>query len=193
MIEKANGNDRFSWWLPLVAAIGGFVLFVPIMIYGIDIVEMFYIFAVVPIVSLILLIFAIVSASRKKLLRSLSILSMLCIYCAVSWLLFKNSHELHTRSRWDLKSREYKAEVLEQQNPSNGEFKHIEWDGWGWGGNDTVEYLVFDPNNSLAIAAANHISGKFSGIPCEVPLVRRLESHWYTVLFYTDETWDNCT
>jgi hypothetical protein len=51
------------------------------------------------------------------------------------------------------------------------------------------EYLVFDPGDSLSAAAASHQPGKFNGIPCEVYRVRRLESHWYTVLFYTDEDW----
>lgn len=118
---------------------------------------------------------------------------MLVIYCSISLGLFKYSRELQSATRWGLLSKGYKAKVLAQPNPSNGELKHIEWDGWGWGGNDTVEYLVFDPNNSLTTAAKDHLSGKFGGIPCEVPLVRRLEKHWYTVLFYTDETWNNCT
>jgi hypothetical protein len=38
----------------------------------------------------------------------------------------------------------------------------------------------------------NRQPGKFDGIPCEVRLVRRLESHWYDVLFYTDEYWGAC-
>jgi len=50
-------------------------------------------------------------------------------------------------------------------------------------------FLVFDPTDSLSAAAKSHSPGKFKGIPCEVPLVRRLESHWYTVRFYTDEYW----
>jgi len=67
--------------------------------------------------------------------------------------------------------------------------KHIEWDGWGWGGQDTTVYLVFDPTNSLSAAAKVGQPGKFSGIPCEVFLVHRLESQWYTVQFYTNEFW----
>jgi len=79
-----------------------------------------------------------------------------------------------------------------------GELKHIEWDGWGWGGQDTTVYLVYDPADSLAAAAKGQKPGKFNGIPCEVLRVRRLESYWYTVQFYTNEFWGrsnalNCT
>ena len=50
----------------------------------------------------------------------------------------------------------------------------------------------FDPDDSLATAARSHLSGKFKGIPCEVSEVQRLENNWYTVLFYTDTSWDRC-
>ena len=53
----------------------------------------------------------------------------------------------------------------------------------------TIVYLVFDPADSLSPAAKGHQPGKFSGIPCEVPRVQRLESHWYAVTFYTEESW----
>ncbi|MGC2528472.1 MAG: hypothetical protein WA639_12040, partial [Candidatus Acidiferrum sp.] len=90
--------------------------------------------------------------------------------------------------RWLFFSHGYKSEVL-AQSPKNGELKHIEWDGWGWAGQDTTVYLVFDPTDSLSAAAKGNHPGKFDGIPCEVPVVHRLESYWYTVQFYTDEFW----
>jgi hypothetical protein len=145
-----------------------------------------------PIISLILLVIAVVLASFRQRLQSLSIFSMVVVYCAVSWLLFKNSAAIHTASRWMLESKSYKAQVLAQPNSINGELKHIEWDGWGWGGNDTTVYLVFDPKDSLAAVAKSHSSGKFPGIPCEVPSVRRMEKHWYSVVFYTDTVWNDC-
>jgi hypothetical protein len=80
-------------------------------------------------------------------------------------------------ARWLLKSRNYKREVLLEPTGLDGKLKHIEWDGWGWGGNDTTVYLVFDPDNALARAAANGLAGKYPGIPCEVYRVRRLEDH----------------
>jgi len=111
----------------------------------------------------------------------------------VSWALIKNYAEVRSDARWFLWSKRYKAELLKQQNSTNGELRHVEWDGWGWAGMDTTVYLVFDPNNSLADAAKSHSPGKFNGIPCEVPLVHRLESNWYSVRFYTSSGWDQCS
>lgn len=97
-----------------------------------------------------------------------------------------------TTARWLLWSRDYKSKVLSQPSSSSGELKHIEWDGWGWAGQDTVVYLVFDPADSLSVAASIHQFGRFAGIPCEVPYISRLESQWYTVTFYTDREWGRC-
>ncbi len=118
---------------------------------------------------------------------------MLLVYWAVSWVLVNNSFEVHTAGRWFLLSKGYKAKVLAQPQTANGELRHAEWDGWGWGGNDTTVYLVLDPKDSLSPAAKGHSRGKFSGIPCEVPDVRRLESHWYSVKFYTNTSWGQCS
>src|SRR5689334_16224282 len=90
-------------------------------------------------------------------------------------------------ARWLIRSHHYKAKVLAEPSPANGELKHIEWDGWGWGGMDTTVYLVFDPTDSLSRASGH--SGKYAGLPCEVALVKRLEDKWYTVQFYTDQDW----
>ena len=97
-------------------------------------------------------------------------------------------------ARWLVWSRFYKAEVLAQPNSGNEELKHIEWDGWGWGGQDFSVFLVFDPTDSLSGPAQNNQSGKLNGIPFEVADVRRMESHWYLVFFdfYADQSsWDN--
>jgi hypothetical protein len=47
-------------------------------------------------------------------------------------------------AKWFARSHDYKSEVLAQPS-SIGELRHIEWDGWGWAGQDTTVYLVFDP------------------------------------------------
>jgi hypothetical protein len=52
--------------------------------------------------------------------------------------------------------------------------------------------LVFDPTNSLALASKTRKSGKFSGLPCDVYRVRRLENGWYAVQFYTEADWEHC-
>ena len=190
MQEETVKRDRFDWRFPFYAAAAALVLFVPIIIYGIgSVAEILYIFLALPVISAILLIIAF----RKKGLRRVSVLSMLVVYWAASLSLFMNFSELRTRTRWLLWSRDYKAKVLAQPVSASGALRHIEWDGWGgFGAGDTVEYLVFDPNDSLLTAAKSHSPGKFSGIPCEVVRVRRLDSQYYSVLFYTDTDWDRC-
>jgi hypothetical protein len=106
---------------------------------------------------------------------------------ATSGALLKNQEAIRPFLRWLLWSSRFKAEVLAQQVPVIGELKHMEWEATGFAGvaNNTI-YLVFDPTDSLSAA---HSPGKFNGIPCKIRLVRRLESHWYSVWFYTDEVW----
>jgi hypothetical protein len=91
-------------------------------------------------------------------------------------------------ARWSARSRGYKSEVLKAPT-AVAELKHIEWDGWGWVGQDTTVYLVFDPTDSLSAVANKERPGKLKGIPCEVFVVRPLERQWYTVQFYTNEFW----
>ena len=185
MIQKAA--DRFNWKLSLYAAAGALIVFLPIALSSaFDFGEIIYFFVVTPIVSLILLVIA----GRKK---SLSVLAMVAVYCAVSWALVNQSDRLRTTGRWLLWSKGYKTQILGQPYPANGELRHVEWDGWGgFGAGDTSAYVVFDPTDSLSEAAKTSSSGKLSGIPCGVSGVRRLESHWYSVVFYTDTDWDHC-
>jgi len=113
---------------------------------------------------------------------------------SASFLLYDFKHPLVIRSaaRWMVWSHGYKKEVLAQPAAANGDLKHIDWDGWGFAGSDTSAFLVFDPTDSLSAAARSRQPGKFNGIPCEVFLVRRLESHWYTVQNYTNQGWGAC-
>ncbi len=103
------------------------------------------------------------------------------------------SPSLRTTVWWAMLAQYYKREVAALPAPANGQLRHIEWDSWGFAGvGDTEVYLVFDPSNGLAAAAANKTSGRFPGLPCEVSRVRQLESGWYTVLFYSETTWEQC-
>jgi hypothetical protein len=188
MDENTARQHGFDWRLPLYAGVGALILFVPIMIYGIDLAEMAYIFIAGPIISLSLIAVAIFKKGRF-----LAVLSMLATYWIISMGLFINSTQLHWTVRWLLGSKQYKAEVLKQPKSANGELRHIEWDDWGIAGQDNTAYLVFDPNNSLSATDSRGSSGKFGGIPCDkVASVRRLESQYYTVLFFTNYDWTNC-
>jgi hypothetical protein len=100
-----------------------------------------------------------------------------------------NFYAVRVTAKWLLYSHHFKTEVLAQSGSKAGDFKHIEWDGWGWAGSDTTVYLVFDPSDSLSAAARKQRPGKFNGLPCEVAQVSELEPNWYSVRFYTNEFW----
>jgi hypothetical protein len=199
---KPNLRD---WGLPSYTAIAysGIVACVAVILVAVsgnpDTFFFFNIFVVAPflllfsIMSIALLIRAAASHGRRQFLP---ILATLTVVWAIPVFLYRydSTHpfELHETARWLVLSNEYKREVLAQP-ASNGDFKHIEWDATGFAGvaNNTV-YLVFDPADGLSVAVNNNQAGKLRGIPCEPRLVRRLESHWYAILFYTDETWERC-
>jgi len=130
--------------------------------------------------------------ARGRFKWRLAVCVVLGGFIVTSAVLLWDYSSIRSAARWLIWSRGYKAKVLAQSAPANGELKHIEWDGWGWAGQNTTVFLVFDPTDSLSAAARNHQPGKFNGIPCEVFLVRRLENHWYTAQFYTNEYWGRC-
>jgi hypothetical protein len=182
-------EDRFKWRPSLYAAVGPVIVFLPLVISSADLGVILYLFVAIPIVSVVLLTLTV----RKKGRQRLSMLSMLVVYWAVSAALVGNDTALREATRWSLWSKRYKADVLRQPDSASGELKHAEWDGWGFAGSgNTIVYLVFDPNDSLAPQAKAHSAGRFSGIPCEVDRVRRLENYWYSVLFYTGTDWGHC-
>ncbi|HET8825356.1 MAG TPA: hypothetical protein VFM77_09515 [Terriglobales bacterium] len=123
--------------------------------------------------------------------------AVLAVVIVLAVLALWDLYSVRAATKWLAMAHHYKAEVFAQRSAS-GQLKHIEWDGWGMAGQDTTVYLVFDPTDSLSLAAASERSGKFDGLPCEVFQVRRLENQWYAVQFYTNESWGrtnalNCT
>jgi hypothetical protein len=117
---------------------------------------------------------------------------MLAVYGVISWAILSNDLNVRSEIRWLFHSREYEAAVLAQPVSPNGNLQHIDWDGWGFAGEDTEVYLVRDPHDSLLAAAKGHRPGKFTGLPCNVVRVHRLERYWYFAVFYTDTNWDDC-
>jgi hypothetical protein len=93
--------------------------------------------------------------------------------------------------RWLLNGGDYRKQVFARPSPPHGYLKHIEWGGWGWAGQDTTVYLVFDPADNLARGPKN-TPGKFNGLPCDGWSVRELQRTWYLVTFYTNTNWKNC-
>ena len=183
-----ESKSRFDWVSPSCVVVGTSVVFVSLMVYS-AYAKFLYLFLFAPI-FLACLVILIAAAIDKRPRQCLSTLLTLVAFLGASWLLSKNEGTLRPSIRWLLSSHRFKAEVLARPAPANGELRHMEWEATGFAGvaNNTV-YLVFDPTDSLAVAATSHSPGKFNGVPCEVLRVLRLESHWYSVVFYTDEEW----
>jgi hypothetical protein len=190
MANKTVEEARFHWQLPLYSLLGTIIVFLALAISQST--STLYILVVVPLISILLIVAAVWSAIAKKRRRSLAILSMLAVHWAISVLLVMNYSAVRDSARWLVWSRDYKAKVVAQPASANGELQHIDWDGWGWGGENTEVFLVFDPADSLSAEAASGQPGRFNGIPCKVDRLRRLESHWYTAQFYTGEIWGQC-
>ena len=187
MVEKQT-TGRFNAWWPLGGVVFAFAIFVLIVAYGGDLAEIFNTFIIVPIICLTLLGAAVI----KKNFR-FSLLTTCFLYGLISFLVFKNFYLLSNETRWAFWAGRYKAQILAQSESRDGILRHVEWDGWGgFGAGDTVVYLAFDPSESLKEAASRKLPGKFPGLPCEVASVHRLESHWYTVMFYTNSDWEHC-
>jgi hypothetical protein len=179
----------FDWRLPICGALGAVILLLPTLIWGNDAGAFF---ASIPLAVLIAVILLAVALTKLRH-QSFAVAAMICIFLVLVLSLFRSSDYLRTSTRWLIHSQTYKMQLLNQPTPSDGSLKHIEWDGWGFAGaGDTTVYLVNDPGDQLEEATKKHLPGKFKGIPCEAVRVRRLESHWYTVLFYTDTDWSHC-
>jgi hypothetical protein len=195
MVERTTDAIPLNWRLPTLAAFLTFVVFISIAVCQTDTALFLYLFLVGPTlitVSIAVLAYVTIGKGRPKRLTLLSTLATLWVASTILFVVhIKHGSAIRTTARWLLWSHKYKEKVLTQASAS-GDFRHVEWDGWGWSGQDTTEFLVFDPTDSLSAAARSHRPGKFDGIPCEVPAVRRLESHWYTVLLYTNQGWGEC-
>lgn len=120
---------------------------------------------------------------------------VMALLTLAAWSLFTMlllTHYLPVRDhvRWFFLSRSFKARVLAQPVSTKGNLQHVEWDGWGFAGiADTTVFVVFDPDGLLKGAAGAPSPVRASGLPCDVVSVRRLEDHWYAVLFYTETYW----
>ena len=188
-LENLAGKDRFVWWFPALTALCGAAALFPLTLSGSDLCAILYVFVTIPLVSLVLLLIAY-RRRRKQRFCALSAFALFLVFTAV---LFTRFAEMRDATRWFVYGRAFKADLLTQADTAGGQLKHIEWEGWGFAGTgDTVVYLVFDPTDSLASASKTRKSGKFSGLPCDVYRVRRLENEWYAVQFYTDTDWEHC-
>jgi hypothetical protein len=189
MVEEISNRDRLNWRLPLYSGVVATVVLLLLFLRSAD-ASWLHILVIGPIFCLSCLTVLLVAAIQKRPLRCLSVLLAMIAFLIVSWALFVNENALRPALRWMLSSSRYKSALLAQPPSADGELKHLEWDSWGWGPiGPTVVYLVFDPSDSLSTAAKSGRAGQFGGLPCEVSRVQRLETHWYAVTFYTEESW----
>jgi hypothetical protein len=180
--DSTSKRDRLGWRMPVYGALAAILVSLPLLISSI---EDLYFFLIMPGLALMGICVLIYAGIRKDLALAVTV----PIFWAISAVMLLYNFPIRTSARWLLWSGHYKNEVLAEPVQTNGDLKHIEWDGWGWGGQDTTVFLVFDPENSLT--GQNNQSGKLKGIPCEVDDVRRMDSHWYIVVIDTG-SWD-CT
>ena len=166
----------------------GVVVFSPLAITSSDLSGLLYFFVAAPAVSIVLGIWVFQRKGRSRLIWVATLLS----YWLISGLILKHFSEVRDASRWLFQAKIYKASVLALPVSPNGDFKHVEWEGWGFAGaGDTTVYLVVDPSDSLFEPAKNHLTGKFAGVSCAVYRIHRLEKHWYTVAFIQTRLGDN--
>jgi hypothetical protein len=190
-MKSATPEAPIDWRLPLSGAAGAAIILLSLMLYS-PYDDLLYVILVAPFLCLVCLTLLVIATIRKRYRRCISLLLMLGAFLITSAILLSNRDSVRASLRWLLWSHRFKAAVLAQQPPAGGELRHMEWEATGFAGISNTVYLVFDPTDSLAAAAKSHSRGKFNGIPCEVPTVRRLESQWYAVWFYTSEEWGTC-
>lgn len=198
MTESTPEPSQFNWILPLSAALIVTALYLAMAFSSNAWLFFATLLLVVPaliLVSIALIAFAVLV--RKGRQRRLTLLCTVVVLWVTAtgmfWFDGKYDFAMRTNARWLIWSRHYKAEVLAQPRPMDGNLKHIEWDNWGFVPTGfTTAYLVLDPSDSLSAAANKQPTGKLDGIPCAVFDVKRLEKNWYAVVFYTDEDWSHC-
>ncbi len=197
MVERTNEAGKIAWRSLSYAAIFELFVFISLAILQEDILFPLAVVLVVPLLFVANIIVLLYAAIRKRLRQLQPALLMLAVLWTVPTLVLlynrANPFQLRETARWLVWSREYKAEVMSQPTSANGDLKHIEWDGSGFAGvaNQSL-VLAFDPEDTLSAVAKSH-QGKFNEKSCTVFRVYRLESHWYAVLFYIDETWGDCS
>jgi len=191
---RITERDRFTWHAPLYTAASAVVVMLMLFIYSTDPV-LLLIFFIAPIVCLIFLALLVIVILRRTG-RTLSWLLAAVVFLVTSGAMLTTQRVVRPSLRWMLWSHRIKAEVLAQPATSHEDFRHVEWDGWGGAPvGDWTVYVVYDPTDSLLVATKDQSPGiykRYKGIPCEVESVRRLESHWYSVVLGMNEWWDRC-
>lgn len=155
-----------------------------------DIGTLLYLIGVAIVGTLALLLAIALRRGRQQRIASVAAFG---VFLIVTVGVVISQYRIRPHLLWLISSNRYQSEVLANSPAANGELKHAEWDGDGWGGGatgDWMGYVVFDPSDSLSAATRNTVPTEYKGIPCKVVLVRRLEKQWYSVVLDMNQFWD---
>jgi len=187
-MDRAEAS-RINWVLPVSAAASLLILAVALIVYT-PYAEFPLLFVVMPLICMMLLVVLVIAIVKKRKSLQGSTALALAAVAVISFAVLKLQDPIRESLRWLLWSNRFKAELLASPAPHPGELGHVQWEATGFAGvaNNAI-YLVMDPSDALYSAAQTGSPGKYPGLPCKVLKVRRLESRWYSVRFYTDEAW----
>jgi len=176
-----------AWRIPLYAILVAVAVLLPLDVGWPDpsfIVNFFFVAPMLVLATVVFLIYVAIQRVRSRFKRTLtlSLLASLIGVWGVAILLEVNGHRIRDDGRWLIYSSEYKALVLSQPTPPNGHLKYIAWDSWGMFAQDSDEFLVYDPADSLAKPNAPD-PGITNGVDAGQFIARRLENHWYLVTY----------
>jgi hypothetical protein len=188
---------RRIWMMPLLVAVVTSAIWMGVSVLDASdetLVRLFLVLGICPIAALVCVtLMAMKIKQRKARFRQcLSVISLFAfLVTSLGWFLYGDLVRPHLR--WFLWSRDFKQEVMSQPVKNNGEFRHVEWDSWGWvftGGWD--EYIVLDSNDTLSKSVKSNSDFSNPGVPCLIEQARRLEDHWYSVTLQMNREWDRC-
>jgi hypothetical protein len=181
--DIANPAGIISAAIALLASLAAVV-------FADDIGTLLYLGGVVLVGTLALCLGILLRKGRQQRIVSFAVFAaFLCVTAGV----VISQRTIRPHLLWLISSNRYKNEVLSNAVAANGELKHMEWDGDGWGSGVTGEwtgYIVFDPSDSLSPTTKEYAPKEYTGIPCKVILVRRLEKQWYSVVLDMNQFWD---
>lgn len=152
-LKETTQSSRSTRYL--YAALAALVLFVAIDTCQRDLAISLHVLVTGPLLfvsTIFLVIYATVSRkNRRRCLRQLATLAIFwAVFTASFFLNYTYPIGIRSAARWLIWSHDYKAEVLAQPEPPNGELRNIEWDKGGMFAQDWSAFLVFDPTDSLA-------------------------------------------
>lgn len=180
-------SNGAAWRIPLYATLVAIAVLLPLDVGWGDASFLVNLFIVLPFLVLTtaaFLVYVVVQGARSRLRRPIALpllASLISVWVIAGFLEFYGQ-TIRDTGRWLIWSREYKAQVLTKPTPPDGHLKYIAWDSWGMFAQDSDEFLVFDPTDSLATPHASD-PGIVDGAQGTPFVARRLEKNWYLITY----------